>query len=115
MGSHAKPAAFNKFRVAVTPFAAVGKPTTGLPTVQLRNPSTPSLQALRVAPAVSRSFWGKSKTVASAEVTDKVFFDIEIGGEAAGRIVIGLYGDLVPKTADNFRKQCTGDMGFGYK
>ncbi len=26
-----------------------------------------------------------------AEITDKVFFDITIGGEDAGRIVIGLY------------------------
>lgn len=32
------------------------------------------------------------------------FFDITIGGQPVGRIVFKLYSDLVPKTAENFRK-----------
>ncbi|KAJ4783786.1 Peptidyl-prolyl cis-trans isomerase [Rhynchospora pubera] len=48
-----------------------------------------------------------------AKPNPRVFFDITIGGAPAGRIVMELYADVVPKTAENFRALCTGEKGMG--
>jgi cyclophilin family peptidyl-prolyl cis-trans isomerase len=38
----------------------------------------------------------------------RVFFDIELDGEPAGRVAITLFADTVPRTAENFRALCVG-------
>jgi len=44
----------------------------------------------------------------------RVALDIRIGEEAAGTVVLELFADVVPKTAENFRALCTGEKGMGY-
>jgi hypothetical protein len=49
-----------------------------------------------------------------------VFFDIAIEDVPQGRIIMELYADVVPKTAENFRQLCTGEykpsgVPVGYK
>lgn len=48
-------------------------------------------------------------------VTNKVFFEISVGGAPAGRIVFALFGKTVPKTVQNFVDLSLHTKGFGYK
>ena len=50
---------------------------------------------------------GSEKTLC---VTDEFYFDIEMGSQPLGRMKIGVFGQVVPKSAANFRAlaTCTG-------
>lgn len=43
----------------------------------------------------------------------RCFFDIQVGSIPMGRIVMELYTDVAPKSAENFRALCTGEKGLG--
>jgi len=73
--------------------------------------------ALFVLAAAASLFLFSQPTEAAKSplITHKVFFDIKHGEQELGRIVFGLYGKTVPKTAENFRVLATGEKGFGYE
>ncbi|XP_014219203.1 peptidyl-prolyl cis-trans isomerase G [Copidosoma floridanum] len=47
------------------------------------------------------------------KIKPRVYFDVEVGGLPIGRIVFELYSDVCPRTVENFRALCTGEMGLG--
>jgi cyclophilin family peptidyl-prolyl cis-trans isomerase len=51
--------------------------------------------------------------MANSNPNPTVFFDIQIGNRPLGRIVMELFADKTPRTAENFRALCTGERGVG--
>ena len=49
----------------------------------------------------------------SPKITKRVYLDVEFGKNEKGRLVIGLYGDIMPKTAENFEKLCASNSYAG--
>lgn len=49
------------------------------------------------------SFSDKSKSGMTNEANPRVYFDISIGGQFAGRMEFELRQDTVPRTTENFR------------
>lgn len=62
---------------------------------------------------LSFNYQGLGWAVKEPEITHRVFLDVDMDDQRLGRIVIGLFGKVVPKTAENFRALCTGEKGQG--
>lgn len=45
------------------------------------------------------------------KITQRVYLDVKVGNSKPGRIVIGLFGELMPKTVDNFIALCSNAEG----
>jgi len=58
---------------------------------------------------------GSAASTPDTTVTHKVYFDIKQGNNKLGRVVIGLFGKAVPKTARNFYEIASGKHGNGKK
>ena len=52
-----------------------------------------------------------TKREPDVDITDRVYFDIEIDGKPVGRILFGLYRYLAPKLVENFLAFCDGSAG----
>jgi len=67
-------------------------------------------QMLTRSPVARR---GPNLTLAdvSSVANPRVFFDIEVGGRAAGRVEFELFAQLAPRTVENFRALATGEKG----
>jgi len=73
------------------------------------------VSALLILTVTFLFFAQNAEAAKGPKITHKVYFDVTHGDEPLGRIVLGLYGKTVPKTADNFRALATGEKGFGYE
>jgi hypothetical protein len=50
-----------------------------------------------------------SASLKDEKITSILELTISIEDQDAGKVYLGLFGDVVPKTAENFRALCTGD------
>lgn len=49
--------------------------------------------------------------LSSEKVTHKLKVGVTIDGKDVGEFTLGLFGEVVPKTVENFRAICTGETG----
>lgn len=84
------------------------------PSISLKlDPSSSTHQSVLTATGLKLSSTSLTRMSLRGGGNPNVYFDITIGGQPAGRVVMELFADLVPKTAENFRALCTGNRPNG--
>ena len=73
----------------------------------LAAPILGSLPGVAPSPAVAAEL--------ETKVTDRVFFDLAIDSEPAGRVVVGVFGESSPIAAARFKALAAGIQGLGYR
>ena len=74
---------------------------TALTTIALGASSFESYVKSHNTPQFASRSTGTSSSLGDKTITTRTFFDVTIDGKAAGRIVIGLYGNAVRPTVRN--------------
>ena len=70
---------------------------------------TPAADATPAAEPAQAAAQAETETDSGAflaKSTKKAYMDIQIAGKNAGRLTFALFGDVVPKTVDNFSHLC---------
>ena len=88
---------------------------TRLVVLQQRNKMDLKIFLLSILISVTSACFSSGSPPDGPVVTDKVYFDITIGGQPAGTIEIGVFGEEVPRTAKNFVELSKVPKGEGYK
>ena len=101
---------FTFLQVNVHAFA----PSSSIPLATFQKTSTSSTSLAMIGNIFSNLF-GNGGGQTDADVTDTVYFDVTIDGDDVGRIEMGLFGNVVPKTTENFKQLCIGSKVGGYK
>ena len=52
-------------------------------------------------------------TMKAPTATARTFLDLTIGDKPVGRMTFALFGEVAPRTVENFRALCTGERGVG--
>ena len=79
-----------------------------------QSPEPAPQQAAPAEPVETKIDLSAPESQSLARITDRAFLDVTFGGRNRSRIVIGLYGDVVPRTVENFKLLVTGAKGYGY-
>ena len=73
--------------------------------------TAPAASAAASTAASTGSSVGAASSAEMLLVKPRVWLALSIDGKAIGRVVLELWSDRMPKTAENFRQLCTGEGG----